>query len=33
MDITALGDYVLAEVDNGMIPNTWNANQLRKYYA
>jgi hypothetical protein len=25
--------YVLAEVDGGMLPNTWNADQLRKYYA
>jgi hypothetical protein len=25
--------YVLAEVDGGMLPNTWNTNQLRKYYA
>jgi hypothetical protein len=27
------GAYVLAEVDGGMLPNTWNADQLRKYYA
>jgi hypothetical protein len=25
--------YVLAEVDSGMLHNTWNANQLHKYYA
>jgi hypothetical protein len=24
---------VLAEVDSGMLPNTWNADQLRNYYA
>jgi hypothetical protein len=25
--------YVLAEVDGGMLHNTWNADQLRKYYT
>jgi hypothetical protein len=25
--------YVLAEVDGGMLPNTWNVDQLHKYYA
>jgi hypothetical protein len=25
--------YVLAEVDSGMLPNTWNADQLHKYYV
>jgi hypothetical protein len=25
--------YVLAEVDSGMLPNTWNVDQLRKYYV
>jgi hypothetical protein len=25
--------YVLAEVDGGMLPNTWNVDQLRKYYV
>jgi hypothetical protein len=25
--------YVLAEVDSGMLSNTWNIDQLRKYYA
>jgi hypothetical protein len=25
--------YMLTEVDGGMLPNTWNAIQLRKYYA
>jgi hypothetical protein len=33
VDIAAPGAYVLAEVDGGMLPNTWNADQLRKYYA
>jgi hypothetical protein len=25
--------YVLAEVNGGMLPNTWNSDQLHKYYA
>jgi hypothetical protein len=33
VDIVALGAYLLAEVDGGMLPNTWNADQLHKYYA
>jgi hypothetical protein len=33
VDIVAPGAYVLAEVDGGMIPNTWNADQLHKYYV
>jgi hypothetical protein len=33
VDIAALGTYVLAEVDGGMLPNIWNADQLHKYYA
>jgi hypothetical protein len=33
VDIVAPGAYVLAEVDDGMLPNSWNADQLRKYYA
>jgi hypothetical protein len=33
VDIAAPGAYVLAEVDDGMLPNTWNADQLRKYYS
>jgi hypothetical protein len=33
VDIAAPGAYVLAEVDGGMLPNTWNADQLRKYYV
>jgi hypothetical protein len=31
--IAAPGAYVLAEVDNGMLPNIWNVDQLHKYYA
>jgi hypothetical protein len=33
VDIAAPGAYVLAEVDSGMLPNTWNTDQLRKYYV
>jgi hypothetical protein len=33
VDIAALGAYGLVEVDDDMLPNTWNANQLRKYHA
>jgi glucan-binding YG repeat protein len=33
VDIAAPGAYVLAEVDGGMLPNNWNADQLHKYYA
>jgi hypothetical protein len=33
VDIAALGAYVLAEVDGGMLSNTWNADQLHKCYA
>jgi hypothetical protein len=33
VDVAAPGAYVLAEVDGGMLPNTWNADQLRKYYV
>jgi hypothetical protein len=33
VDVAAPGAYVLAEVDGVMIPNTWNADQLRKYYV
>jgi hypothetical protein len=33
VDVVAPGAYVLAEVDGGMIPNTWNVDQLRKYYV
>jgi hypothetical protein len=33
VDIAAPGTYMLAKVDGGILLNTWNANQLRKYYA
>jgi transposase InsO family protein len=33
VDVAAPGAYVLAEVDGDMLPNTWNADQLRKYYV
>jgi hypothetical protein len=33
VDIVALGAYVLAEVDGGMLPNIWNADQLHNYYV
>jgi hypothetical protein len=33
VDIAAPGAYVLAEVDSDMLPNTWNVDQLRKYYV
>jgi hypothetical protein len=33
VDIVVPGAYVLAEVDDGMLPNTWNADQLCKYYV
>jgi hypothetical protein len=33
VDKAGLGAYVLAEVDGGMLPNTWNADQLLKYYV
>jgi hypothetical protein len=33
VDIAAPEAYVLVEVDGGMLPNTWNANQLHKYYV
>jgi hypothetical protein len=32
-DVATPGAYVLAEVDSGVLPNTWNANQLHKYYV
>jgi hypothetical protein len=32
VDVAATGAYVLAEMDGDMLPNTWNADQLRKYY-
>jgi hypothetical protein len=33
VDIAAPEAYVLAEVDDGMLSNTYNVDQLRKYYA
>jgi hypothetical protein len=33
VDVAASGAYVLVEVDNAMLPNTWNVDQLRKYYV
>jgi hypothetical protein len=33
VDIVAPGAYVLAEVNGGMVPNTWNTDQLHKYYV
>jgi hypothetical protein len=33
VDIAAPGAYILVEVDGGMLPNNWNADQLCKYYA
>jgi hypothetical protein len=33
VDVAAVGVYALAEVDGAMLPNTWNTNQLRKYYV
>jgi hypothetical protein len=32
VDIAAPEAYVMAEVDGGMLLNTWNIDQLRKYY-
>jgi hypothetical protein len=32
VDVVAPGAYVLAKVDGAMLPNTWNADQLHKYY-
>jgi hypothetical protein len=33
VDIAAPWAYVLAEVNGGTLPNTWNADQLHKYCA
>jgi hypothetical protein len=33
VDVVTPGVYVLAEVDSGMLPTTWNVDQLRKYYV
>jgi hypothetical protein len=33
VDVAAPGAYVLAELDGAMLPNTWNTEQLPKYYV
>jgi hypothetical protein len=33
VDVVAPGAYVLMEVDSALLPNTWNNNQLHKYYV
>jgi hypothetical protein len=33
VDVAAPGAYVLVEVDGAMLPNTWNTDQLCKYYV
>jgi hypothetical protein len=33
VDVAAPGAYVLVEVYDDMLPNTWNADQLCKYYV
>jgi hypothetical protein len=33
VDEVTPGAYVQAVVDGAMLPNTWNADQLRNYYA
>jgi hypothetical protein len=33
VDVEALVAYVMAKVDDAMLPNTWNIDQLRKYYV
>jgi hypothetical protein len=33
VDVAAPVAYVLAEVDGGMLPNTWNTDQLCKYFV
>jgi hypothetical protein len=33
VDVVAPGAYVLVEVDGAMLPNTWNTDQLCKYYV
>jgi dTDP-glucose pyrophosphorylase len=33
VDVAAPRAYVVAEVDGDMLPNTWNADHLRKYYV
>jgi hypothetical protein len=33
VDVAAPRAYVLVEVDGAMLPNTWNVDQLHKYYV
>jgi hypothetical protein len=33
VDVAAPWAYVLVEVGGAMLPNTWNVDQLRKYYV
>jgi hypothetical protein len=33
VDVPAPGAYVMVEIDDAMLPNTWNVDQLRKYYV
>jgi hypothetical protein len=33
VDVAAPEAYVLVEVDGAMLPNTWNVDQLHKYYV
>jgi hypothetical protein len=33
VDVIATGAYVLSKVDGAMLPNTWNTDQLCKYYV
>jgi hypothetical protein len=33
VDVASPGAYVLAKADGAMLPNTWNTDQLRKYYV
>jgi transposase InsO family protein len=33
VDVAMPEAYVLAEVDGGMLPNTWHVDQLHKYYV
>jgi len=33
VDIARPGAYRLAEIDGDMLPNTWNMDQLQRFYA
>jgi hypothetical protein len=33
VDVAAPGAYMLVKVDGVMLPNTWSADQLCKYYV